>query len=65
MSTFNALVFAHQGVTGDTLMQLTELADATKHGIMIESGADPSSIEHAFMQAAEVMAGNNLVEEYA
>ena len=52
-------------MTGDTLMQLTELADATKHGIMIESGADPSSIERAFMQAAEVMAGNNLVEEYA
>ena len=50
---------------GQTKIQRKELADATKHGIMIESGADPSSIEHAFMQAAEVMAGNNLVEEYA
>ena len=50
---------------GPTKIQLKELADATKHGIMIESGADPSSIESAFMQAAEVMAGNNLVEEYA
>ena len=55
----------YQGVEGPTKIQLRELADATKHGIMIESGADPSSIERAFMQAAEVMAGNNLVEEYA